>query len=227
MGNEISMIVSSRYAQEMTGEHSSNTDGTLHEGIISPSELGDREDVLMTDHPGYSKEVEHDQSSDRIDSLHAPESGRTSRIGFYDISMDIDSESSQSPASNLSLEVDVTSHTAHSGRSRRMHISETPVRMSAGDSETTPTAYHTSQASTPHAMDIEMFVKDVETLSPTLLYRDTALPAGGLEDEDTDDTSHMVITGISDTHHETSVPDEGAWEDIMAWLSQESQGREL
>jgi len=217
----ISVTVSTRYVPAITAEQSLNNDSTLQEGFLSPSDLDDGEDVLMTDHPGYSDKVEHRRPSDRIDSLHTPETGRTSRLGFYNISMDVDSERLQSPGSNLFTEVNGTSHTGHRARPRRMATSDLPVMTSAGDAGDATTVSYTLQASTPHAMDIEMFDEDIDGLSPTLLYRNTALPAGGLEDENTDGASHMVITGISDTHYDISIPDEETWndEDLMAWLS--------
>lgn len=61
MENEISMIVSWGSTQELTAEHSSNNDSTLHEGVVSPSNLVDGEDVLMTDSAEYFQEVEHHQ----------------------------------------------------------------------------------------------------------------------------------------------------------------------
>lgn len=135
--------------------------------------------------------------------------------------MDVDSEGPQSESSNIALNVNGTSHTGHSSRFRRMNIGEIPVTISGEDAEDATTASYTTQASTPHAMDTD---EDMDMLSPTLLYRDTAQPAGSLVDEDIDDTSHMVITGISDTRDETSIPDEGAGdeEDNMEWLSRES-----
>jgi len=81
----------------------------------------------------YSEEVEHHQLSDSIDSLHTPESGRTTRIGVYDISMDIDSEIPQSKAANLALSVTGTSYTTHRDRSRRIDTSEISVMLPARD----------------------------------------------------------------------------------------------